>query len=439
MWKYLKRDILIALFVCGSVILNAQDKTKGFYKDLFIDGGMSLTSRSDLPAARFLGLSADSFMCTPKAFGAKTYHSATDSLMQRQVYGGSPIDENGILLYPDGSPRFRMVYTNGGKAGYHGFSVGEQGRKHINDYIRNGGSYVGTCAGAYLACKAYISKKGSKLEKLDRYYGIWPGLATSTGLVKSSTTVSLEKRSPLLRYADFGHDMKIDSVRHNGGGYAVVDSLFPKGTEILARYYTVGRKMKKDIHNQPVIWAYKEDDNSGRMVMCGSHPEAIETGERLDLMAAMMQYAMDGNGMPKLKGKLEMGKERKMYCCSHDNNPDFTAIGDKQYHHFALDVPKDVDTLTIILKPKPGYVDYDLFLLANPEKFAYLGEAKYKNTALGCDKKLIITQPKEGKWYLSVFCDTTVETMVTEYGTQYTGHLDVLNGVPYSIEASYNE
>ena len=93
--------------------------------------------------------------------------------------------------------------------------------------------------------------------------------------------------------------------------------------------------------------------------------------------------------------------------------------------------------MTIQLKSKAGYANFDLFLLATPGRFAYLEEALYKNTALGCDKKLVIDHPKAGDYYLSVFCNTTVETKETLYGTQYTGRTDVLNGVPYSIIVNF--
>ena len=411
----------------------AQDNTKGYYKDVFVDGGIYLTSRNDLPAVRYMGLTMESFLCGPATVEQKANYNYTDSLLQKELFAGSAIDENGVLLYPDGAPRFRMLYTNGGRSWKHARTVTEKGNQHINDYINHGGSYVGTCAGAFLASKAVVST--GKPTYVGLYYSIWPGYTCHTGLSYSSTTVSLEKKSPLLKYADFGKDMQVDSVRHNGGGFAVIDSMYPEGTEILPRYYTIGRKLRKDIHGKPVIWAYKTDENAGRIVMCGSHPEAVETGERLDLTAAMMRYAMEGNGTPRAKGKLENGVERKMYCFTHDNNPDFTAIGDKQYHHFVIDVPKGAGKITLSLKAKPGYSNYDLFLLAQPQKFAYLDEALYKNTALGSEKKLVITQPKAGKMYLSVFCNTTVDTVETKYGTSYTGRTDVLNGVPYSILA----
>ena len=55
----------------------------------------------------------------------------------------------------------------------------------------------------------------------------------------------------------------------------------------------------------------------------------------------------------------------------------------------------------------------------------------------GGEKKLVINNPKPGKWYVSVYCDTTVDTRQTDYGTQYSGCLEVLNGVPYSIQADF--
>ena len=61
------------------------------------------------------------------------------------------IDENGILLYPDGAPRFRVVYMNGGRAKAHGGTLGEQGRKNYRMFVANGGGYVGSCAGAFIA------------------------------------------------------------------------------------------------------------------------------------------------------------------------------------------------------------------------------------------------------------------------------------------------
>lgn len=433
----IKQLCLLAIAFATYNSLTAQDNAKGYYKDLFIDGGIKLTSSSNLPSARYLGLSVEAFTSSSHKSNGKSAYNMIDTLRQHQVFGGSPIDENGVLLFPDGSPRFRMIYVNGGGAASHGRSLGEEGRARIREYIRNGGSYIGSCAGAFVASRAV--KGDSALKYTDAYIGIWPGLTISTGIHNSQTRLNLDNDSPLLKYYDFGNRGYVDSVYHNGGGYGVTDTDWPKGTEILARYDIQGRtdlKLKRNIQDFPAIWGQKADEHSGRVIMCGSHPEFVRTGEKLELMCAMVRYALDGNGTPKLKGTLKNGEERKMYCFTHDNNPDFTAIGDKQYHHFALNVPKDTKKVTLTLKPKAGYANFDLFLLAHPQKYAYLGEAKYKNMGTGSEKTLVINQPNAGTLYLSVLCNTTVETINTPYGTEYTGRVDVLNGVPYSITAT---
>ena len=70
-------------------------KTPGFYKDLFMSGGARLSSRKTLPAAESLGLSYE-------------YYAGKDEAKQNELFSGSPADTNGVLLYPDGQPRFRM-------------------------------------------------------------------------------------------------------------------------------------------------------------------------------------------------------------------------------------------------------------------------------------------------------------------------------------------
>jgi len=74
------------------------DETEGFYKDLFMSGGVNLSSRRTLPAAESLGLCYE-------------YYAGKDRSKQNEILCGSSDDVNGVLLYPDGQPRFRMVYT----------------------------------------------------------------------------------------------------------------------------------------------------------------------------------------------------------------------------------------------------------------------------------------------------------------------------------------
>ena len=408
-----------------------QPRTEGYYKDIFMDGGIGLNAYPDLPAADFLNLTLEQYTSSER-----TKLISIDTVLQTALLVGSPIDENGILLYPDGEPRFRMVYFNGGRATAHGRSLTEKGRQHVRDFVKNGGSYLGTCAGAFICAKGVVRDTGY-VENKD-YLGIWPGWTVGTGLEKSYTGMFVEPGSPLLQYYDFGADMQIDSVRHNGGDYAYMDDKVPAGTEVLLRFDGDTLQLKKSIHNKVSAWAWKENEQTGRVVAIGSHPERQIFGERLELMSALIRYAIDGNGAAKLKGMLQNGEARAMVRTTSENDPAFTRVGDRQYHHFAVDVPEGVKEIKVELYAPEFWTDrFDLWLFADGQDFAFKSNARYKNVAHGSDKTLIVPIDKAGRYYISVFCATTVDTVQTPYGDQYAGRTDVLNGVPYNLKVSW--
>ena len=92
----------------------------GYYKDVFMDAGINLTSKKDLPSTRFLGLSMEAFISA--SHDPVNELTIMDTIIQKEMICGNPWDENGILLYPDGEPRFRVIYMNGGRATLHGGS-----------------------------------------------------------------------------------------------------------------------------------------------------------------------------------------------------------------------------------------------------------------------------------------------------------------------------
>lgn len=420
--------ISIMLLACGAAA--AQSQTDGWYKDVWMDGGILLTSMTDLPSARVLGLSIEKFVSSTNT--PTTRLTQVDTLLQTAAICGNPMDENGILLYPDGAPRFRVIYMNGGKAVNHGRTLGEKGRANIVSYIDNGGSYVGSCAGAFLA-SAYTITADTLRSRAGTYLGIWPGAVRGTMLDKSWTDVTIEKKSPLLRYYDFGGDRQVDSVRHNGGCYAFEQAVWPEEAEVLARYKTTGRELKRDIDGMPVIWSIKKGPSSGRVISCGSHPESVTEGERLDLMCAMLKYAMDGNGEPAPKCTMAPGDTVRMTRRTSQCDPAHTRIGDKQYHHFVVDIPAGRDSVTVTLKSLKGWRNFDLYLFASKDGLAKRDCSDVRNIRLGVDKSIVLHRPKSGKYYVSVFCDTTVDAVEGPYGTSYQGRMDVLNGVPYIL------
>ena len=442
----MKRTIfaILLLLLLPSNLLSAKNQAKertavlsqnhGYYKELFMDGGIALTSRRTLPAADVLGLRMEFFA---SAKGDKI--SVADTLKQQQIFCGYSEDSNGWLLYPDGAPRFRMIYVNGGKAKSHARSLGDEGRARIQAYVAGGGSYLGTCAGAFIASEASLRANGVEgLTNADIYWRLWPGYAQSTRLLKSRTELNIPKKSALLRYFDFGGDRQVAQVRHNGGCLAH-DGAFKQlaaGTEPLA-LYRFDNTEKVKIDGEIAVWGYKANDESGRVVLCGSHPESVGEGERLEFMSAMMLYAMDGNPQPKIKGVLNDGEVREMNKRTEDNDPAYTRIGDRQYHHFEIEVPAKCKKAVVKIEGYEGEDKFDLSLCAKRGEMAFHDNTTLKSVSRGCKKSLTINNPKAGKWYVSVCCETTVAAQTGKYGTFYRSRVSVLNGVPYKISVSY--
>lgn len=387
---------------------------EGYYKVLFMDGGVSLTGKITLPAAEYLGMPYE--------------HLATDETdTQSYVMISNNNDQNGYLLYPDGEPRFRVIFNNGGKSSDHGESLGEEGRGRIRTFYANGGSFTGACAGAFI-----VSLSAGSTGVNDYYYHLWPGRTKGTLLFDTPTGHFIEPGSPLLNYYDFGGNMYIGSVYHNGGCYARTTIDYPANTEVLLRYDYSSLSM----HQEPSCWAYKEDNNSGRVCVVGSHPESETGGEQLQLTAAMIQYALDGQGHVDVKDTLDNGQTRVMDKSTAHQDPAYTKIGDKQYHHFRLDIPGGASNLVVTLAGDPGY---DLNLYIKRGNFAFNSTAEYKDISSGGDKFITVPDPAEGTWYIGVQCATTVIAEKYTWGYGYSGDLSVLDGVAYSITASWSE
>ena len=405
----------------GFRLLKENVPNQSYYKDIFLDAGIGLTSRKSLAAASYLGLSLEGV-----SFSRSTNEATSEEYdLQNAILGGDADDLNGRLLFPDGQPRFKLLFVNGGNALQHGQSLTEESRNNMSTFFENGGSYVGTCAGAFFA------SKGSGGNPNNPYYiSIWPGVMNQTGLKDTYTGIIIEEKSPLLSYDGLGGTHYVDSVRHNGGGFP---RDLPDGTEVLARY---DYEKKSAVHHQPAIWAYKRSAVSGRMVNTGSHPEEVWSGERRELTAAMVRYALDGRGSVSIKGYLENGVERLMEKGTNDHDPGFSRIGDLQTHHFATYIPSDAINIRVELHSSSAF---DLVLLMNQDTYAFPELAEYKSVSRGANQHLDFSSLREGLWYISVKCMTTVKVEDAEYGKTYVGNTEVLNGVPYSIKITWDK
>ena len=407
-----KKLLFSILFISHSFLGISQINTEGYYKDVFMDGGVSLYSKTSMTAVDSLHLTME-------------YLATENQSTQNNKMDGTSNDLNGVLLYPDGAPRFRLIYTNGGSATAHGTSLGGGGRDNIRAFYHHGGSYTGSCAGAFLTSINYQSTGIN-----NSYYHIWPGRTHTTGVLSTYTGQFIPLSSPLLQYYSFGGDHYIANVFHDGGCYAREDIDFPPQTEILLRFDYPGYAM----HNKVSCWAYKKNDESGRLVVIGSHPEKAASGERLNLMKAIMQYALAGQGRPHVKASLENGIALSMNKSTNDNDPAHTKIGDRQYHHFKVSFPNAVSNFAIKVDAQTGY---HLNIYIKKDSFAFKSNALYADTTYASSKIFNVGNLAAGTYYISVECDTTVTTIVQNWGYAYTGNLAVLNGISYSIRLDW--
>lgn len=60
----MKKLLLIAFTTTLCLAASAQDNTRGYYKDIFMDSGIMLNSRTDLPVTDLLGLTMEAFVST---------------------------------------------------------------------------------------------------------------------------------------------------------------------------------------------------------------------------------------------------------------------------------------------------------------------------------------------------------------------------------------
>ena len=93
---------------------------EGFYKDLFYDAGVGLDDQDKLIAGDFLKISYE-------------FYSGENADTQSLLMIKNEHDDNGVLLYPDGEPRFTVLYTCGGY-GDHKKSMGTEGIQQQQDH-----------------------------------------------------------------------------------------------------------------------------------------------------------------------------------------------------------------------------------------------------------------------------------------------------------------
>ncbi len=408
---------------------------EGFYKDVLIDGGPGISAS---PTRHFESLELSYEKLSYKAFDVTTGEKDEEDRAEFvQKFIGSEIDLNGRLLYPDGAPRYRML--NIGAASFLGSSSSDgggsvhsallrqnfsplqrTGAQHVQDFVANGGGYVGFCAGALIAGASHNDLR------------LYPG--QTYPLPDSSATVYL--KDIFNEYLGF---REVPNVMSQGGGYIMRtrSSQYPYNYE-----YPEGVEIQGNADGYPAVWSWQDPDNpfGGTLVLSGRHPE-LSLQERSEaLTKAMYELAIKGTlgeyePKVRIKGELESGQTRYMNEETGHYNSSYIKIGDKQYHHFKINVDDPRKKyLTIELNGEYGY-DFNLYLKRGKPAFA--SNADWALTDAGSYKELKIDNLSYGEWYVSVELATTVETD-RETNSEYSGPLEVLNGLAYDITATWD-
>lgn len=486
--KSITRSVILAVDA-GSIKDKSEPydpKARGYYKSLFVDAGSSLNTYytpQQIPAIASLGLENDyEYLAT-----GSYYNLQTDILgVNDGTVGTTHIkyrDDNGVLLYPDGSPRFRAVFVNGGTSSSHGDKLGVEGRRNFHDFFINGGSYVGACAGAILASTTvdsvnhYDSGDGS-----DYTFGMWPGNVTHTGWPadfgqEGSTSVYTAMTATDAMVAasegDLFSGIKIEDVRHHGG-IVIRDShlaAYPEGERLMNYAYSSPNeggssiadayRFSESTVDNPVFggknwngncstFAYKHVDagtgvDTGRAILCGSHFENAASGSQLKAFATMIKYALAGNGAPRIKCEIHPGQKIDIDKAYSDADPAHAKIGDRQYHHFKLVLDEDVDGFTLKLDSKfDADSGIDLYLALRKGDLAWLSDSEYVLCNKGGKKEFNIKKLTAGTYYVSVFCATGITSTAMDYTPSgastpssfyfaYSGHTELMEGVAYSL------
>lgn len=357
----------------------------GVVADIFVDGGAYLSSLSIRSTTERLGWASETLL-------------TSSTTKTRETIGGNSSDLNGALLYPDGQPAFPLIYVNGGKASSHGSALGSSGRQAMRDFVYAGGSYSGSCAGAFL-----IGDYSSTVLHL------WEGRMGVNGTGTQTVSFADWPDHPVSQYlvANGIESMKLYSVPHYGGPRIRESYRHPEGTEF------VGRITSGIAAGSSYLLEYRPTPESGLIAVQPSHPEYGRRESHLALNAAILSYAASGSQVaPKVKGKLVSGEPIAMVGATEK-------VGEKQYHLFQFDVPERSQRLTVTLSGLSGNAD----LYLQHEGFANERSFRVASEQLGMTTEEIeIDLPDSGVWYVGI-----------------RGTHSIANGAEYTITATISE
>ncbi|CAI9740979.1 Hypothetical predicted protein [Octopus vulgaris] len=145
-------------------------------------------------------------------------------------------------------------------------SLGKLGVKTIQDYVYQGGSYLGICAGAYFACDAVAFDKGGPMEVVgERHLKFFHGSCEGPCYPGFKYNSEIGAKPALVNFVETKTTFP---VYYNGGGacfqYENADPVKHPKSKILAHF--------EELNNKPIA-VVKNEVGLGRSVLSNVHLE----------------------------------------------------------------------------------------------------------------------------------------------------------------------
>lgn len=416
------------------------------------------------------------------ATSTSIYEDALEQAIAGSGYdslSGNASDLNGRLLYPDGQPRVRMAACPGGTTyAYINRMPGLRPVRNVLEYFRNGGGWIGSCAGTDLMTKGFTINGNSFLSGGGRCeyqyafdYAPFPvqywsssrgrggvnfylndGTGSEQGPNKLSNShfmMDVSQWDPTAstylvnangKYRDLLQFSQGSFIPKNlpGGQRADVEYLAyydPSSTSNPAYYDTTAGAIS--LQNAWASFAYFDPNNplSGRLAGTFPHPEINKDG-----LGIYQGWSNSTSGSPRLLktgvGWWEYLFRELDYIDQRSQslplipkailqkatpvimNGNSTMVGDKQYHYFVVQVPNGATNLSITLSGLTTNAD----LYIKKDGWPLVGSYDAKSTNSGTNNDQInISQPSAGTHLLTVY-----------------GNHSIANGAPYTVTADWD-
>ncbi|SCA58668.1 Uncharacterized protein CT_035 [Chlamydiales bacterium SCGC AB-751-O23] len=155
----------------------------------------------------------------------------------------------------------KWIFFPGGRDVFYHQKLKGEGCSILEEWVFNGGHYIGICAGAYFACEGIEFEKGYPLEVIEkRDLGFFPGTAIGPAYEKGIFDYHSNAGSSIA-WLSLKEDENFQSF-FKGGCY--FSPRVKEGFEVLANY--------DNLDSKPIAVVLKKH-GKGKVLLSGVHPE----------------------------------------------------------------------------------------------------------------------------------------------------------------------